>query len=258
MQYARFLQRVAVSAAAICLALPAFADIKSFNKSFNDAMQAKDYRKAAAEAASTWATLAKGRTDLPIIANEFGFAAFMATDYAAARTYATAALAGNGEDAFHIGAELLLRLSQFKLTPNGDTRNGLQTALEASATLAGVDLVTFLGVNALTSYDVDNDNWRAAKVSAALGENLTGRGKAKPSAENLTFGLIRALATYVSDRNMASYLGLVALNEKVAAAIDDAASDEEAAKLEPAFWQVRAWQASAAEQLQSDGDFRQG
>ena len=157
MQYARFLQRVAVSAAAICLALPAFADIKSFNKSFNDAMQAKDYRKAAAEAASTWATLAKGRTDLPIIANEFGFAAFMATDYAAARTYATAALAGNGEDAFHIGAELL-RLSQFKLTPNGDTRNGLQTALEASATLAGVDLVTLLGVNALTSYDVDNDN----------------------------------------------------------------------------------------------------
>ncbi len=86
----------------------------------------------------------------------------MATDYEAARTFATAALVGGGEDAFHIGAELLRRLSEFKQTPSSATRDKLQTALEASATLPGIDLVSFIGVNALTSYDVENDCWRAA------------------------------------------------------------------------------------------------
>lgn len=252
MQRAGFYRRLVVGGAAICLTLPAFADIKSFNA----AMQTKDYRKAAAEAASTWSTLDKSRVDLPVIANEFGFASLMATDYEAARTFAMAALGGGGDNAFRVSAELLLRLSEFKLTPSGATRDKLQTALEASATLPGVDLMSFVGVNALTSYDIENDNWRAAKVSAALGENLTGRGKGKPTAENLIFSLIRASATYVIDRDMASYLGLVSLNDKVTTAIEGASSEEEAAKFEPAFWQVRAWEESASAQLQSDRDFK--
>ncbi len=252
MQPARLFGRLAVAAAAICMALPAFADIKSFNA----AMHTKDYRKAAAEAATTWPTLDKGRADLPIIANEFGFASLMATDYEAARTYATAALAGNGDDAFRIGAELLLRLSEFKLTQSGATRDKLQTALEASATLPGIDLVSYIGVNALVTYDVESDSWRAARVSAALGEDLTSRGKSKPSVENLTFGLIRASSTYAINRDMASYKDLGSLNGKVLAAIASADSDEEAAKLGPVFWQLRAWQESARAQLRSNKDFK--
>ena len=252
MQRARLFRRVAVAIAAICCALPAFADIKSFNA----AMQAKDYRKAAAEAATTWSTLDKGRADLPIIANEFGFAALMATDFESARTFATAALAGNGDNAFRMGAELLLRLSEFKLAPSGATRDKLQTALEASATLPGIDLVSYIGVNALVTYDVESDSWRAAQVSAALGENLTGRGKGKPTVENLTFGLIRASARYAINRNMESYDDLVALNAKVFDAIEGAATDEEAAKFEPVYWQLRAWEYSAEAQLKSNQDFR--
>lgn len=246
------LRTIAIAILAVGLSTPAHADIKSFNA----AMQAKDYKKAAAEAAATWSTLDTSRTDLPVIANEFGFAAFMAADYQSARTFATTALAGATDNAFRIGAELLLRFSEFKLAPSGATRDKLQTALEASATLPGIDLVTFLGVNALVAYDVETDGWRAARVSAALGENLTGRGKGKPSVENLTFGLIRASATYAVNRDMNAYRDLVALNDKIFAAIDTATTVEEAARFAPAFWQLRAWQEAAGAQLRSDRDFK--
>lgn len=247
------LRKITAIAALAALACgTAFADIRAFN----DAMQAKDYKKAAAEASSTWAALDKSRADLSVIANEFGFAALMASDYESARTFATAALAGNGDTEFRIGAEVLLRFAEFKLTPAAATRDKLLAALEASATLPGIDLVSFLGINALVSYDVQADSWRAAKVSAALGEDLTSRGKSKPSVENLTFGLIRASSTYATNPDMASYNELVALKDKVFAAIDSAATDEEATKFEPLYWQLHAWETSAEAQLKSNQDFR--
>lgn len=247
------LRKIAIAAATVGLLCgAASADIRAFN----DAMQMKDYKKAAAEAVSTWATLDKSRADLPIIANEFGFASLMGLDYESARTFATAALAGNGDKEFRIGAEVLLRFAEFKLTPSGATRDKLLAALEASATLPGIDVVSFLAVNALTTYDVESDSWRAAQVSAALGENLTGRGKGKPSVENLTFGLIRASSRYVVNRNMEAYNDLVALHDKVVAAIEGAATDEEATKFEPLYWQVSAWEGSAEAQLRSNQDFR--
>lgn len=253
MRLTKNLKKIAIAAATAALACgTAHADIRAFN----EAMKTKDYTKAAAEAAATWATLDKSRADLPIIANEFGFASLMASDYESARMFATAALAGNGDNEFRIGAEVLLRFAEFKLTPSSATHDKLQTALEASATLPGIDLVSFLGVNALTTYDVENDRWRAAQVSAALGEKLTGRGNGKPSVENLTFGLIRASAAYTINRDMDAYRGLVALTDKVFVAIDSAATAEEATKFAPLFWQLRAWQEAAGAQLRSDRDFK--
>lgn len=249
------LRKIATAAAmAALMSGTAVADIRAFN----EAMQAKDYKKAAVEATSTWATLDKSRSDLPIIANEFGFAALMALDYESARTFATAALAGNGDREFRIGAEVLLRFAEFKLTRSGTTREKLLTALEASATLPGIDLATFLGINALVTYDVESDSWRAARVSAALGEALTGRGKSKPSVENLTFGLIRASSAYAIDLDMESFKGLVALYGEVLDAIQTAPSDEEAKKFGPLLWQTLAWQQSARAQLRSNKDFRRG
>lgn len=83
------------------LAGPARADIKSFNA----AMQKGDYKAAAAEAASTWPTLNKSRDDLAIIAREVGFAAYLAGDFAAAKTYGEAAVAGSNA----LGEEPILR-----------------------------------------------------------------------------------------------------------------------------------------------------
>lgn len=76
--------RIGVFVAGVLMALPAWGDIKSFNA----AVTAGDFKKAAAEAATTWPTLDKSRDDIALIAREFGFAAYLATDYAAAQTYA--------------------------------------------------------------------------------------------------------------------------------------------------------------------------
>lgn len=241
-----------VGVAMVAMTGTAASDIRSFNA----AMQAKDYKTAAAEAAATWPTLDKSRGDLAIIAREFGFAAFMAGDYEAARTFAAATLAAAGDNELRIGAELLLGLSEFKLTPSNATRDKLQAALEGSATLPGIDLVTYVGINALTAYDVDNDSWTAAQVSAALGERLTGRG-AGASVDNLRFGLIRASANYVVNRDVASYRSIIALSQRVFDAIDGAASDDEAAKFEPVYWQLRAWEISAVQQLDAKEDFKE-
>ena len=78
----------------------------------------------------------------------------------------------------------------------------------------------------------------------------------RSALENLTFGLIRASSTYAINLDMASYQDLVALNGKLLIAIRDAASDEEAKKFAPVFWQLRAWQESAGAQLRSNRDFK--
>ena len=118
--------------ASALFALPAFADIRSFNA----AVVARDFQKAAAEAASTWPTLDKSREDIALIAREFGFAAYVAGDFAAAKTYAEFAAAKPAEGAaseFHLLSNVLLRAAEHRLKPSEATRNALLSALEARA-----------------------------------------------------------------------------------------------------------------------------
>src|SRR5689334_1369714 len=75
---------IAAIGLAVLAVLPASADIKTFNEKVG----ARDFKAAAAEAAATWPTLDKSRKDIAIIAREFGFAAYMAGDFSAARTFA--------------------------------------------------------------------------------------------------------------------------------------------------------------------------
>ena len=72
-----------VASLAILAAAPAFADIKAYNA----AVKAGDYKAAAAEAKSVWATFDKTSPDTAGVAREFGFSSYVAGDYAAAHDF---------------------------------------------------------------------------------------------------------------------------------------------------------------------------
>ena len=135
-------------AAAILLSAPASADIKSFNA----AMQAGNFKLAASEAASTWPTLDEARDDLAIIAREFGFAAYMSGDFAAARTFATEALKESGDTplvaASRVQSAVLLRAAEHRSGATDQTRDALVQALQARATLPGLDGISFIAAQA--------------------------------------------------------------------------------------------------------------
>lgn len=235
----------AVAAFAALMAEAAFADIRSFN----DAMQTNDYKKAAAEAASTWPTLDKTRLDLGVIAREFGMAAYLAGDYAAARTYGEAAVtsgaAAKEGKSETIASDVLLRISEHQLAPSDGTRDMLFTALQASATLPGIDLLSYLGANAVVSYDVDHGHWKAARASAAVAEKLTAQGGPGYTASNLQFGLVAAVSAFSIERDVEAYKRVAALFIRVVNAINTAPTSERAASLVQTYWDLIAWGTSA-------------
>lgn len=256
MQWGARIRGLAVAAALILAAAPVHADIRAFN----DAMQAKDYRKAAVEAADSWKTLDKSRNDLAAIAREFGMAAFMAEDYPAARDYAAAAVASgervNEGRAERIGSDVLLRLSEHKLGPSLDTRGRLLTALQASATLPGIDQISYLGVSELVSFDIDKRYWKSTRVSAALAEKLTQQGGPGYAIISLEYGLVRAMAEFGDDRDIDGYAGLTTLRDRIVDTINKAPTANNGARLVSLFWEVTAWQSSAASMLNNSSKLK--
>lgn len=250
MSVLRHLRRLAgIAFGAALLSGSSFADIKSFN----DAMIARDYKKAAAEAAATWPTLDKSREDIAIIAREFGFAAYVSGDFAAAKMYGEAAVAGsaahNEAEEQRSGSERLLRLSELKLASNKSSRDGLYAAMQVRTVHPGIDLITYFGVDALTTYDFDNGQWKDASASAALGETLTGQGADAFSVQNFRFALYRYVADYMTSREVKPLEDITALKMRMAMAINAAASDEDATDLVGFYWQIHAWQNAIASHL---------
>ena len=235
---------VAGAVAALCSTLPAFGDIKSFNV----AMQTKDYGKATAEAAATWPTLDKSRKDLAVIAREFGFAAYLSGDYAAARTYGEAAMAVGetvGEEAgLRSGSEILARLAAFKLAASEKSRDDLYAALVTRATFPGVDLITFFAADTQMHYDFDKGSWKKAAESAALAETLASEGGGPYLLPSFRFALYKSVAAYLDQHKVEPYKQLAELETRLSKAIDAAPSDEAAEDLVQLFWGVLAWENS--------------
>lgn len=241
-----------VVAAMLAIAAPALADIRSFNA----AMQAKDYRKATEAAAGAWATLDKSRADIAAIAREFGFAALMAGDFAAAREYARAAVAAGGaeDQASRVASDVLLHLADLKVTQSDGAREKLFSALQASSALPGIDIVSYLAANALVAHDMERERWKATQASATVAETLTGRGSSY-AAESFRFALVKSMAQFMEERDMASYNGMLQLQGRLREAINGAPTDEAAAGLVPLFWETSAWTLTVASALRSDRDF---
>lgn len=244
---------VFVSACALMLAAPAQADIKSFNA----AMGAKDYKKAAAEAASTWPTLDKSRKDLAVIAREFGFAAYLADDFVAAKAFSEAAIASGdavSEDAvLRAGSEVLLRAAELKLSPGVATRAKLMTALTARAASPGLDAMTAVAAELVTDGDFDKAAWADAVASASLAERLSTNGGKAYQAKAFRFALLKNVATYMLTKNGDGHAEVRGLRKRIVQEINAAPSDAAAAPFVPIYWDAAAWEASIRNQLYADG-----
>jgi hypothetical protein len=242
----RILRSLVLGLAALGVCASAQADIKSFNA----AMKAGDFKTAAAEAASTWSTLDKSRDDLPIIAREFGFAAYMAEDFAAAAMFATEALREGGDTpevaASRTQSTVLLRAAEHRTKPTDASRNALVVELQARAALPGLDAITFLAARDALNYDVGKGRWSAALESSAVAKTLAEAGGPDYRVSALRFEMWQAAAFHAASKDSAANDRLVALRNHVISDIDAAASDAAARMHVALYWEVEAWEAATA------------
>ncbi|HEX5008179.1 MAG TPA: energy transducer TonB [Hyphomonadaceae bacterium] len=234
-------------------ALPGFADIKAFNA----ALTAGDYKKAAAEAAATWPTLDKSRTDITEIAREFGFVAYVAREYAASRTFAEFAAAqdaaGTGAAEAKTLANVLLRAADYRLKPSDATRDALFGALEARAPLPGFDNISFAGTEAIVSHDLDSGRWKDAIASSELAARLSAAGGRGYLMERRRYELYGAVAGYRLSSTRASYQKFVELSHAMTDELLAAPSDAAAERMLPIYWDIKSWRNAIYAHLKSRG-----
>ncbi len=232
------------------LAAPSLADIKSFNA----AVKAGDFKAAAAEAVATWPTLNKARKDLPIIAREFGFAAMMAGDFAAARMFAAEAMleTGTGAEADDSRAlsAVLLRAAELRAAPDDKTRGALMAALRAREAVPGFDGISFVAVQGLVNHDFGNLNYRDALESSAAGLRIAGAGGPvyRPSA--MRFELAQAASFYAIHGDKLMIERMKALADRARSEINQVASDSAAQPFVSIYHEAGVW-ADAAEEDKS-------
>ncbi|MFT3724197.1 MAG: TonB family protein [Hyphomonadaceae bacterium] len=240
---------IAAIGLAVLAVLPASADIKTFNEKVG----ARDFKAAAAEAAATWPTLDKSRKDIAIIAREFGFAAYMAGDFAAARTFAEFAVANEPEGpdapAQRATATVLVKMAAHKQQPTQATRNDLFSALSARASTPGMDIISYLGMDATLAYDFEKGSWKDAQASSSLGEQVTATGGPVYVLYNRRFQLFNGVATYMSTKEKSVFDKLTALTKTMIDDINAAPTDKDAAPFEDFYWDVYAWQQAIGNHL---------
>jgi TonB family protein len=232
-------------------ALPAFADIKAFNA----AVTAGDFKKAAAEAASTWPTLDKSRKDIVVIAREFGFVSYVAKDYAAAKTFGEFAAAQSVEGAEAAEAKtlanLLVRAADYRLKPSEATRDLLFGALEARAVLPSFDNISFAATEAVIGHDLEKGRWRDALASTELGAKLSAAGGGYYAYERRKYELYRNVADYRVREKAETYDRLTELIDAICAEAAAIPNDRTAQHFIELFWEAWAWRATLSAHLTS-------
>lgn len=231
-----------VAAAAVLLAcIPASADIKTFNAK----MTAQDFQGAAAEAEATWPTLDKFRDDIAIIANEFGFASYLAGNFVGTRTFAQFVIdstaTGPEVDQLRVTSTVLLRLVQYAEAPTADTRNNLYEAVRASTDMPGMDMTTFLGLQAVVSHDMKTGSWATAVESARLAASATERGGQEFMLRNRRFRILTEFADFMLSNKKSNYDNLDALVDVVRNDVNAAPTEAEAEKMTEIYWDIFAW-----------------
>jgi hypothetical protein len=242
---------LAACALAVLMTSPAEADIAAFNA----AVKANDYAKATAEAAATWPTLDKSRDDIGVIAREFGFAALVAGNYAAAQSFAGFAVEHETGEYKQI-AEVLLRFSDYKASPSVDARARLLAALKARSTGSAVDGTTFSAASEVLTADYGKGNWKDARESAEIAAAIAVVGGAALLADRRRFELHAIAMDYLENRSMDGYRPFTELRASIAKDIEAAPNDKAAERLVPVYWEAKAWQSAIGADLESSRRWR--
>lgn len=238
------------SLAAFCLAAAlgasgaALADIKGFNA----AVKAGDYRTAAAEAKTAWPAWDKADPDTAIVAREFGFASYVAGDYAAAREYGLF-LRDNGKslttpDDQPASSAVLLAAADFRLGPSDATRGALVNALKAREAKPGIDNLSVLAAEALYKHDWSKSEWAKASESAQLAWRLLDRAGAQLALRALDARATHATAGFFSGPDKQDYDNVVDAHDAVVDAINAESNPQKRMAFAPLKYQLEAWSLS--------------
>lgn len=238
--------------ASVCLAAAlavagagmAFADIKGFNA----AVQAGDYRKAAVEAKTAWASWDRSDPDTATVAREFGFASYVAGDFAAAREYGIF-LRDNGKtlakpDDQPASSAVLLAAAEFRLGASEATRAALINALKAREAMPGIDNISVLASEAVYKQDWGKADWPKAVESAGLAWRLIGRAGPSLALRALDARSAAATADFFHGPDKQDYDSIVDAHDAVVDAIDAELNPQKRLAFAPLKYQLEAWSMS--------------
>jgi TonB family protein len=223
------------------LASSALADIKSFNA----AVKAGDYKKASEEAKPVWAEWDKTKPDTAIMAREFGFASYVAGDFAAARDYGQF-LKDKGAtlptpDDQPATSRVLLAAANHRLAANDGTRNALFDAVKAREAASGLDSISLLAAELLYRADWTGTNWTRASESGALAYRLISRGGEPLAPRALEARASGATAGFLGGRDRDDYDNIVDTHDAIVKAIDETLDPRRRAAMVPLLFQMQAW-----------------
>lgn len=222
----------------------ALADIKGFNA----AVQAGDYRTAAVEAKSAWASWDKADPDTAIVAREFGFASYVAGDHAAAREFGIF-LRDNGKtlpkpDDQPASSAVLLAAAEFRLGATDATRSALFNALKAREEHPGIDNLSVLAAEALYKRDWAKGDWGRANESAALAWRLLGRAGAQLALRAMAARASAATAGFFSGPDKQDYDNVVDTHDALVDALDAESDPQKRLAYAPLKYELEAWSLS--------------
>src|SRR5262249_37719222 len=139
---------------------------------YNAAVKAGDYKAAAVEAKGIWPTFDKTAQNTAEVAREFGFASYVAGDYAQAREFGQflkdkgASLPKPDDEPASSG--VLLAAADYKLDAKPAAREALFAALTARAAQPGTDNITLMAAESLYLGDWAAANFLKVEKSAPL------------------------------------------------------------------------------------------
>lgn len=226
---------------------PAHADMKAFNA----AVRAGDYKTAAVEAKGAWATFDKTSADTAVVAREFGFASYVAGDYAAAREYGLFLKEQGAKlpapDDQPATSAVLLAAAELRLSPSAANRTALAAALEARKAATGIDNTTVLAAEALYRAEWAAGAWSKAQQAAGMAAELLGRAGAPLAAKTVEARTYGAAANFLSSPRREDYEEMADAHDAIIDVLDATADDAHRVQLSKLRYQAEAWaQAIAA------------
>lgn len=222
----------------------ALADIAKFNA----AVKAGDYKTAAVEAKSAWASWDRADPDTALIAREFGFVSYMAGDYAAARDFGLflknegARLAKPDDQPATSG--VLLAAANFRLAVNEGTRRALHEALKSREGKPGIDYTTVLAVEALYKGDYAKGAWSDANDTAGLAWRLLERAGAQVTLRTLDARSAAATAGFLAGPDKQDYDAIVDAHDAVVKEINATTDARKRMSYAPLKYNLEAWATS--------------
>ena len=226
---------VAVSAGA------ALADISAFNA----AVKAGDFKTASVEAKGVWATWNPSDPDTATVAREFGFASYVAGDFAAARDYGQFLRDKGGTlakpDDQPATSRVLHTAANFRLAATDATRKDLSDALQAREAAPGVDSISLLAAEALYKADWAAGRWDEVNASGMSAYRIISRGGDAVSVRALEAQTTAAAGAFLSRRDKDDYDTMVDAHDAIIEAVDTATDPKRRAALVTLSFTARAW-----------------